>query len=141
MCGRFAVFASTDELAMALGGPELAGFKIERRYNIAPGQWIITVRPEHSQRVPVLARWGLVPSWSKDPEAGPKPINARAEGIGSKPTFRGALRHGRCLIPASSFYEWKTVGKTKIPHFIRPESGGSSCSSGSLTTGAGLMGS
>ena len=124
MCGRFAVFASSEELADVLGCPELAGFKIERRYNIAPGQWIITVRPEHGHRSQGLARWGLVPSWSKDPEAGPKPINARAEGIGSKPTFRGALRHGRCLIPASGFYEWKTVGKTKTPFFIRPVGGG-----------------
>lgn len=124
MCGRFAVFATAEELTNILGCPALAGFNIERRYNIAPGQWIITVRPERGYLAPGLARWGLVPSWSKDPEGGPKPINARAEGIGSKPTFRGALRHGRCLIPASGFYEWKTVGKTKTPHFIRPVGGG-----------------
>lgn len=124
MCGRFAVFATAEELANTLGHPELAGFKIERRYNVAPGQWIITVRPERGHLAPGLARWGLVPSWSKDPEGGPKPINARAEGISSKPTFRGALRHGRCLIPASGFYEWRTVGKTKTPHFIRPLGGG-----------------
>jgi putative SOS response-associated peptidase YedK len=72
----------------------------------------------------MLARWGLVPSWSKDPEGGPKPINARAEGISAKPMFRGALRHGRCLIPASGFFEWKTTGKTKTPFFIRPINGG-----------------
>lgn len=124
MCGRFAVFASAEELAQALGCPELAAFRVERRFNIAPGQWVITVRPEHGQRVPMLARWGLVPSWSKDPEVSPKPINARAEGISSKPTFRGALRHGRCLIPASGFFEWKTTGKTKTPFFIRPTGGG-----------------
>ena len=74
--------------------------------------------------MPSLARWGLVPSWIKDPTAGVKPINARAEGIASKPMFRGALRHGRCLIPASGFYEWKGLGKTKVPHFIRPAGGG-----------------
>lgn len=55
-----------------------------------------------------------MPSWIKDPTAGVKPINARAEGIASKPMFRGALRHGRCLIPASGFYEWKAGGKTKL---------------------------
>ena len=125
MCGRFAVFASAEELAGGLGCPELAGFRVERRYNLAPGQWVITVRPEKGMRVPTLCRWGLVPSWSKDPEAGPKPFNARAEGISTKPMFRGALRHGRCLIPASGFFEWKTTGKTKTPFFIRPIDGGS----------------
>ena len=104
--------------------PKLAGFREERRYNVAPGQWIIIVRPEKGERTPAVARWGLVPSWSKDPDGGPQPINARAEGIASKPMFRGALRHGRCLIPACGFYEWKTVGKTKVPHFIRPTGGG-----------------
>jgi putative SOS response-associated peptidase YedK len=124
MCGRFAVFATEEELAQALGCPGFAGFRVERRYNIAPGQWVITVRPERGQRAPMLARWGLVPSWSKDPEGGPKPINARAEGISAKPMFRGALRHGRCLIAASGFFEWKTTGKTKTPFFIRPVDGG-----------------
>lgn len=124
MCGRFSLFATEEELAKESGSQRLGDFRIEKRYNIAPGQWILIVRPERSARVPSLARWGLVPSWSRDPEAGPKPINARSEGITSKPMFRGALRHGRCLIPASGFYEWKTAGKAKVPHFIRPKAGG-----------------
>jgi putative SOS response-associated peptidase YedK len=124
MCGRFGLYATSDELANQLGSPKLAQFRIERRYNIAPGQWFITVRPEHGGRVPTLAKWGLVPSWSKDPGGGPKPINARAEGITSKPMFRGALRHGRCLIPASGFYEWQKVGTSKVPYFIRPANEG-----------------
>lgn len=82
------------------------------------------MRPERSQQIASLARWGLVPSWSKNPESGPKPINARAEGIADKPMFKGAYRHGRCLIPASGFYEWKQVGKTNVPHYIRPKDGG-----------------
>jgi putative SOS response-associated peptidase YedK len=101
-----------------------AGFREERRYNIAPGQWAIVIRPEHERkRVVGAARWGLIPSWAKDPDAGPKPINARAEGIAEKPTFRGALRHGRCLIPASGFYEWKKTGKAKQPFYIHPRTG------------------
>ena len=124
MCGRFGLYASSEELADQLGSPRLANFRIEERYNIAPGQWFIIVRPERSERVPLLARWGLVPSWVKDPEAGPKSINARAEGIGSKAAFRGAFRHGRCVIPASGFYEWQAIGKTKVPHFIKPKDGG-----------------
>lgn len=113
MCGRFGLFVEGDTLAEALGSPSLSILRIERHYNIAPGQWFVIVRPEKSERVPSLARWGFIPSWSKDPDAGPKPINARAEGIASKPMFRGAFKHGRCLIPASGFYEWQKVGSAK----------------------------
>jgi len=123
MCGRFSLFASSQELADGTLCRRLVGFREERRYNIAPGQWVIVVRPEKGERVPEIARWGLVPAWAKDPLAGPHPINARAEGIEAKPAFRGAFRHGRCLIPASGFYEWKRVGKEKRPFFIRPRGG------------------
>lgn len=124
MCGRFSLQLSAAELATLAGGiPD--GFVEERRYNIAPGQWVIVIRPERrEQKVAVPARWGLVPSWARDPEAGPKPINARAEGLAEKPSFRGAFRQGRCVIPASGFYEWKQVGKLKVPHYIRPRTGG-----------------
>lgn len=124
MCGRYTLHASTAELASLAGGiPE--GFREERRYNIAPGQWSIVIRPDHGGgRVLAAARWGLVPTWAKDPEAGPKPINARAEGLAEKATFRGAFRHGRCLVPASGFYEWQRVGKARLPHYIRPRHGG-----------------
>jgi putative SOS response-associated peptidase YedK len=137
MCGRFAIHATSEELALGLKAPLLARFREEHRYNVAPGQWIIIVRPEKSQRAPALARWGLVPSWTKDPTTAPKPINARAEGIADKPTFRGAFRHGRCLIPASGFYEWKTSGRVKVPHFIRPVHGGIFVFAGLESTWAG----
>jgi len=64
-----------------------------------------------------------VPSWTRDPTRCPNPINARADGIADKPTFCGAFRHGRCLIPASGFFKWKTTGKAKVPHVIRPAFG------------------
>jgi putative SOS response-associated peptidase YedK len=123
MCGRFSLYVTSQELADGTACAKLAGFREEARYNIAPGQWVIVVRPDKSELQPSLAQWGLVPSWAKDPKEGPRPINARAEGIEAKPTFRGAFRHGRCLIPASGFYEWKTEGKQKQPFFIRPRSG------------------
>ena len=123
MCGRFSIHATSQELADGTACAKLAGWREERRYNVAPGQWVIVVRPEKGAREPALAQWGLVPTWAKDPKAGPRPINARAEGIGTKPTFRGAFGHGRCLIPASGFYEWKVVGKAKQPMFIRPKGG------------------
>lgn len=124
MCGRYTLHASTEELASLTGGiPE--GFREERRYNIAPGQWSIVIRPDHSGgRVLAAARWGLVPTWAKGPEAGPKPINARAEGLADKPTFRGAFLHGRCLVPASGFFEWQRSGKARLPHYIRSRQGG-----------------
>ncbi len=123
MCGRFSLHVTSQELADGTACAKLAGFREEARYNIAPGQWVIVVRPERNERVPGLAQWGLVPSWAKDPKAGPRPINARAEGLETKPTFRGAFRHGRCLIPASGFYEWKLAGKHKQPFYIQPKGG------------------
>lgn len=123
MCGRFALHATSQELANGTACAKLAGFGEEARYNIAPGQWIIVVRPEKNQRVPFLAQWGLIPTWAKNAKEGPHLINARAEGIDMKPAFRSGLLHGRCLIPASGFYEWKTVGLQKQPFFIRPPGG------------------
>jgi putative SOS response-associated peptidase YedK len=123
MCGRFSLYATAQELADGTLCDRLAGFREERRYNIAPGQWVIVVRPEKGERISEAAQWGLVPTWAKAPAPGPRPINARAEGLETKPTFRGAFRHGRCLIPASGFYEWKTAGRAKQPFFIRPRGG------------------
>ena len=67
-----------------------------------------------------MLRWGLVPFWSKEP-GGKRPlINARAEGIEAKPSFRGPVRHRRCIVPASGFYEWRREGTGKQPYFVRP---------------------
>ncbi len=74
MCGRYTLHATSKELADGTASSELADFREERRYNIAPGQWVIVVRPEKGTRVPGLARWGLVPSWAKDPGSCPRPI-------------------------------------------------------------------
>lgn len=141
MCGRFSLHATSQELADGTLCLRLAGFREERRYNIAPGQWVIVVRPEKGERVPDSAQWGLVPSWAKDPRSGPRPINARAEGLEARPMFRGAFRHGRCLIPASGFYEWKPAGRTKQPFFIRPRGGkGIFVFAGLMSTWAGPEG-
>lgn len=123
MCGRYSLSCTAKDLESIFDLIPM-GYREERRYNIAPEQWVIVIRPEREwKRVVGAARWGLVPSWAKDPEAGPKPINARAEGINEKPTFRGAFRHGRCLIPASGFFEWMKVGKAKQPFYIHPTTG------------------
>ncbi len=122
MCGRYTFTFNAKTLGEAFGMVP-PGFRVERSYNVAPGQWVIVVRPDKDQLVADVARWGLVPSWTKDPSTGPKPINARAETAAEKPTFRGAFRRKRCIIPASGFYEWKTEGKRKQPFYIHPTDG------------------
>lgn len=99
------------------------GFTINKGYSIAPGQYIVIVRPERDQRVADVAYWGLIPGWVKDPNAFSKPINARAETLEEKPTFRTAFKRKRCLVPASGFYEWKVEGKGKQPFYIHPAEG------------------
>lgn len=91
------------------------------RYNIAPSQPVAIVRdtPRNAREL-ALVRWGLIPSWVKDPRAFKMMINARSEGAADKPSFRAALRHKRCLVPADGFYEWTGAAGAKRPHLIRP---------------------
>ncbi len=121
MCGRFTLHHSVGEVAERFGVQETL-FDFPARYNIAPMQALAVVtRNAHGDDKRVLEgyRWGLVPSWAKDDSIGVKMINARAETLAEKPSFKNALKSRRCLIPADGFYEWKTQGKTKIPHYIR----------------------
>ena len=120
MCGRFAFFAKGHFGYESLQLPEPPPVE---RYNIAPSQDILAIRtaPETTGRPEwVMLRWGLVPFWSKEP-GGKRPlINARAEGIETKPSFRGPVRHRRCIVPASGFYEWRREGSGKQPFFVGP---------------------
>jgi putative SOS response-associated peptidase YedK len=120
MCGRFTLFEADTILSKDFGAR--ISFDLPPRYNIAPTQQILAVR--HStgkeEREAVLLRWGLIPNWATDPSIGNRMINARAETVAEKPTFRSAFRSRRCLIPASGFYEWKKEEKRKQPYYIRP---------------------
>ena len=121
MCGRFTLHHSAQEVAQRFAAQETL-FDFPARYNIAPMQPLAVItRNAHGDDKRVLEgyRWGLVPSWAKDDAIGAKMINARAETLIEKPSFKSALRSRRCLIPADGFYEWKTNGKTKQPHYIR----------------------
>jgi len=92
---------------------------VEPRYNIAPTQSLATVVMTHGhQRQFKLCRWGLIPSWVKDPGVGSGFINAKAETAATKPAFRAAFRRRRCLILADGFYEWQRVGRRKQPFYI-----------------------
>jgi putative SOS response-associated peptidase YedK len=124
MCGRFALF-SPEEILAAMFGLEGAGFP-PPSYNIAPSRAVAAVRiaPEgRAGRELVLLRWGLVPSWAKDPAIGNRMINARAETAPEKPAFRSAFRRRRCLVPADGFYEWREAGARKQPYFVRMADG------------------
>jgi len=117
MCGRFA-FYSPSEATAALFGVDGAP-EVEPRYNIAPTQFVAAVRDNSDQqRELVMLRWGLVPFWAKDPSIGNRLINARAETLAEKPSFRAAFKHRRCVVLADGFYEWRRDGDVKTPYFI-----------------------
>jgi putative SOS response-associated peptidase YedK len=117
MCGRFTQRQPAQAIAQqfSLGSvPDSPP-----RYNIAPTQLIAAVtQPEVAQRQFRVFQWGLVPFWAKDASLGAKLINARAETVAEKPSFRAAFRHRRCLIVADGFYEWQRVESGKQPHFF-----------------------
>ena len=117
MCGRFALTVSARVLGelFDVPGPE----SYAPRYNIAPSQQVLVARSGESGRELAPVRWGLIPHWADDPSIGNRMINARGETVASKPAFRSAVKHRRCLIPADGFYEWKKVGAGKQPYLIR----------------------
>lgn len=95
------------------------------RYNIAPTQPVAIVRTDlKGERELALVRWGLIPSWVKDPREFSTLINARSETAAEKASFRASLRHRRCLVPTDGFYEWTGKPGSKRPHLIRPRAGG-----------------
>jgi putative SOS response-associated peptidase YedK len=117
MCGRFA-FYSPSEATAALFGVS-ASMEVQPRYNIAPTQTIAAIREGSNQeRELVMLRWGLVPFWAKDPSIGNRMINARAETVAEKPSYRAAFRHRRCIVLADGFYEWHRQNDTKTPYYI-----------------------
>jgi putative SOS response-associated peptidase YedK len=122
MCGRFTLRARPHAVAEAFELLELPD--LSPRYNIAPTQSVATVRfdPEQRRRVIALQRWGLVPKWADSLSIGNRMINARAEGIATKPAFRQAFVARRCLVVADGFYEWHKTPDGKQPYFIhRPD--------------------
>ena len=117
MCGRYALISPPAVIAERFHLLWTPG--IEPHYNIAPSQMIPVVRETAEGRVLALLKWGLIPWWAKDAHIGAKLANARAESLASKPAFRDAYRHRRCLVPADAFYEWKPVAGRKQPYCIR----------------------
>lgn len=108
MCGRFAQTAKPKQIEREFNAKNPQDNLFTTRYNIAPAQQILAVRvvADGNREISSL-KWGLVPSWAKDALMGDKMINARAETLTEKPSFREAFRRRRCIIPSSGFYEWK----------------------------------
>jgi putative SOS response-associated peptidase YedK len=128
MCGRYNLTSSVEDIITALGLDELgakqAVTNFKPRYNIVPGQDVPIVRLTEDGKALTLARWGLIPHWSKEPKTKYSTINARAESVAEKPIYREPFRHKRCLIPATGFYEWQRQDDIKIPHHICMRDGG-----------------
>jgi putative SOS response-associated peptidase YedK len=135
MCGRFALNVSSEDLSRIFEVSEPEGW--EPRFNIAPTQDVLGLRAagEGAEKKPVKGsasvkadgivkewarfKWGLIPSWAKDPSIVNRMINARSETVTEKPSFRTAFAKRRCLVVASGFFEWERAGAVKVPHHIR----------------------
>jgi putative SOS response-associated peptidase YedK len=140
MCPRYALTGRPPSIAAYFKLAVIDPFP--PRYNIAPTQPVGIVRMGHrGEREFVLVRWGLIPPWVKDPRAFSTLINARAEGAATKPSFRGAMRHKRCLIPADAFYEWSGEKKSRRPHLVRRRDGGTMALAGLYENWLGADGS
>jgi len=124
MCGRYSLTTPMEAVRQLFGFSERPN--LAARVNIAPSQEVAAVRlgeEDDGARHLVALRWGLIPSWAKEPGIGNRMINARAETVAEKPAFRAAFRRRRCLIPADGFYEWKTERGRKQPYRIVLQSG------------------
>lgn len=120
MCGRYAFFSPAESVKRIFALDEQPA--LPARYNIAPTQDVPAVRAgEEGRRALVMLHWGLVPRWAEDRAIGNRMINARAESVADKPSFRDAFRKRRCLVLADGWYEWQVAPGGKQPWFIRRE--------------------
>jgi putative SOS response-associated peptidase YedK len=114
MCGRY-VLADPDYIHKRFQTEN--SLKLSPLFNISPGEKLPVIT-HHSPNQMEIMKWGLIPSWAKDPKIGYRMINARSEGIEKKPSFRKPLKLQRCLIPANGFYEWQKSSGTKVPYYF-----------------------
>jgi len=122
MCGRFSLTTDILKLQQQFNFEFNDEITINPRFNIAPSQQVLTIGSDGGKRIGTTMKWGLLPFWSKDVKIGYKMINARAESIDEKPSFRTPFKSKRCLVLADGFYEWKKEGKEKQPfRFVMKE--------------------
>jgi putative SOS response-associated peptidase YedK len=129
MCGR--VIQSSEPLRLAIvDGLDVSDGWMQNvgpRYNAAPSQELLVIRqnPKTGERTLDLLKWGLIPNWCQDPKGGRKPINAKAEGVSMRPTFRDAYAYRRCIVPVDGFFEWRAIkgARAKQPYAIAMKNG------------------
>ncbi|EAQ36673.1 hypothetical protein NB311A_15437 [Nitrobacter sp. Nb-311A] len=138
MCGRYVILSPPEALRQVFGYAEQPNFP--PRYNIAPTQPAPVVILENGGRHFRLMRWGLIPVWVKDPRQSALLINARAETVLDKPSFKNAMKRRRCLLPADGYYEWRQSVERKRPFFVRPRNGGLMAFAGLAETWVGPNG-
>jgi putative SOS response-associated peptidase YedK len=133
MCGRYVMARAVGDLLAEFDAELEKEIVIPPSWNVAPTADVPILlerlidgdSPAKPVRQLHLARWGLVPSWAKDPGIGSKMINARSESVLEKPSFRKAVRSRRCAVPADGYYEWKAgEGRSKQPYYVHPADGG-----------------
>lgn len=120
MCGRFTLRLPATVLMKEFQAD--LNFDIRPRYNVSPGQTILALRGADKPEF-VQLKWGLIPSWAKDPKIAFQCLNARSETVATKPAFRSAYKSRRCLIPADGYYEWLKQGKEKLPYLYEFDGG------------------
>ncbi len=120
MCGRVALFTPPARLARLLEASLAAGLEdLVPSWNIGPLRHLLGAHQSAEGRILERLRWGLVPSWAKDPSVANRLFNARAETVATKPSFRSAFAKRPCVIPVDGFYEWDhRAGRTKAPHYF-----------------------
>ncbi len=116
MCGRYVLYDMGEKFPV-----DHSLVQPKPRYNVAPTQEVPAIIREEGRNILVPLHWGLVPFWAKDKKIGSRIINAHMETLATKPAFRPAIKHRRCLIPANAFYEWKEEGGHKQPYYITPK--------------------
>ncbi|ABC76912.1 SOS response-associated peptidase [Syntrophus aciditrophicus] len=121
MCGRFVLLTDLSVITEHFDIQEIA-CEYKTGKNISPGQLVSAVIRDEKNRL-VNFRWGLIPSWAKDPSIGSKMFNARAKTVSEKPSFRSAFKRRRCLIIADGFYEWQKLEKWNVPFCFSLKSG------------------
>jgi putative SOS response-associated peptidase YedK len=124
MCARYILTVTPADLTALFALIESVEFEPKAMVFPTDSAPVVLHSKARDGRMSTMMKWGLVPSWAKDTRIGTQMINARAETVAEKPSFRSAFTRRRCVVPASGFLEWKTEGKAKIPHVVRPVDGG-----------------
>lgn len=123
MCGRFTITHPNEAIAAIFGAAMGNDLPESPRFNICPTNLVAVVTSDGARRLRTM-RWGFLPSWYKSPTDGPLIINARSDGVATKPAFREAIRSRRCILPASGFYEWSAgQNGARLPWYITRKDG------------------